>query len=164
MKAEYGMVRDIDAWMKLVAEVRWNFPGLETQAQLTAHRETVLRFMGKRQAICVRQGASIVGVMLFSRGRNMICCLAVSPEFRRRGIASALMDEALRNLDRSREITVTTFREEDEKGPAPRAFYEKFGFAADELVTELGHPCQVYILPPQTNRNEDAFRTVRQEE
>lgn len=58
----------------------------------------------------------------------MICCLAVSPEYRRRGVASMLMDEALCNLDRTKEISVSTFRADDEKGPAPRAFYEKYGF------------------------------------
>ena len=30
----------------------------------------------------------------------MICCLGVSPDYRRQGVASMLMDEALRNLDR----------------------------------------------------------------
>ena len=78
----------------------------------------------------------------------MICCLAVSPDHRRRGAASMLMEEALRHLDRTKEISVSTFRAEDEKGPAPRAFYEKFGFIADVLIEEMGYPSQRYILHP----------------
>ena len=148
MYVEYGIPQDIDLWMALVEEVRWNFPGLETQEKLNEHRATVLKFMGKRQAICVKEGNVIAGVMLFSRGHNMICCLAVSPEYRRRGVASMLMDEALNNLDRTKEISVSTFRADDEKGNAPRALYEKYGFVADELIEEFDYPNQKYVLHP----------------
>lgn len=148
MKVEYGNPQDINAWMALVEEVRWNFPGLETQEKLDEHRETVLSFMSKRQAVCVKEGNEIAGVMLFSRGHNMICCLAVSPAYRRRHAASMLMEEALRNLDRTREISVSTFRADDEKGTAPRAFYEKFGFVEDTLTEEMGYPNQKYVLHP----------------
>ena len=124
------------------------FPGLETQEKLNEHRATVLKFMGKRQAICVKEENEIAGVMLFSRGHNMICYLAVSPEYRRRGVASILMDEVLTNLDRTKEISVSTFRADDEKGTAPRALYEKYGFVADELIEEFDYPNQKYVLHP----------------
>lgn len=148
MQLFYGVHEDIETWMSLVTQVRWNFPGLETREELNEHRATVLKFMSKRQAICVKQEAEIVGVMLFSREHNMICCLAVSPEYRRCGVASMLMDEALHNLDRTKEISVSTFRADDEKGSAPRAFYEKYGFVADALVDEFDHPNQKYVLHP----------------
>ena len=67
MRVEYGKPQDIDLWMGLVEEVRWNFPGLETQEKLDEHRETVLQFMSKRQAVCAMEGNEIAGVMLFSR-------------------------------------------------------------------------------------------------
>ena len=95
MYVEYGIPQDIDLWMALVEEVRWNFPGLETQEKLNEHRATVLKFMGKRQAICVKEGNVIASVMLFSRGHNMICCLAVSPGYRCCGVALMLMDEGI---------------------------------------------------------------------
>lgn len=148
MQLFYGVPEDIEKWMSLVTQVRWNFPGLETQEKLDEHRATVLRFMGKRQAICVKEESEIAGVMLFSRGHNMICCLAVSLEYRRRGVASMLMDEALNNLDRTKEIAVSTFRADDEKGPAPRALYEKYGFVEDALVEEMDYPNQKYVLHP----------------
>lgn len=148
MRLFYGVPEDIENWMSLVARVRWNFPGLETQEKLDEHKATVLRFMEKRQAVCVKENKEIVGVMLFSRGHNMICCLAVSPDYRRRGIGSMLMDASLRNLDRTKEISVSTFRADDEKGTAPRALYEKYGFVADELTLEFDYPNQKYILYP----------------
>ena len=147
-KLKYGTPEDIEGWMSLVSRISWNFPGLETAEKLDEHKAVVLRFMAKRQAICVRSGDEIAGVILFSRRLNMICCLGVSPGHRRRGIASMLMDEALRNLDRSREITVTTFRADDDKGTAPRPLYEKYGFIEEALIEELGYPSQRYVLYP----------------
>lgn len=38
----------------------------------------------------------------------MICCLAVDPAYRKRGIASLLLREALDKLDRDKDITVST--------------------------------------------------------
>lgn len=146
MEVEYGALRDIQAWMELVQQVRWNFPGLETQAALDDHRQTVLRFIGEKRALCVKDGEKVIGVLLLSAKHNMICCLAVDPERRRKGIASALMERALLELDRSRDITVTTFRENDERGTAPRALYKRFGFAAGRLLVEFGYPVQEFIL------------------
>lgn len=145
-KVIYGVPDDIDGWMKLVNEVSWNFPGLETADKIAEHRRTVLKFMEKRQAAYVRDNDEIIGVLLFSRKRNMICCLAVSPAHRRKGVAAALMTEALGQLDRSQDITVSTFRADDPKGAAPRALYKRFGFAEGELIEEFGYPNQQFVL------------------
>ncbi len=124
MRAIFAAPADLDDWMALVRKVSWNFPGLETEAELEAHQKTVRKFIGDRRALCVKDADRIVGVLLFSKKYNMICCLAVDPEYRRRGIASAMLEKALGALDRSREITVTTFRENDAKGTAPRRLYK----------------------------------------
>ena len=78
----------------------------------------------------------------------MICCLGVSPAHRRHGVASCLLSKALEQLDRAKDISVSTFREEDEKGIAPRALYKKFGFVEDELIEEFGYPNQRFVLHP----------------
>ena len=146
MQIFYAAPEDIGNWMKLVERIRDNFPGLETQERLDEYETTVLKFMSRRQAICMRSGDEIAGVMLFSQSRNMICFLGVSPDYRRRGVATALMDEALRNLDRAGKISVTTFRADDEKGVASRALYRKYGFTEDALLEEMGYPVQRFIL------------------
>lgn len=148
MEILFGTAADIDSWMDLVQAVRWNFPGLETEASMEEHKRTVLRFMEKRQALCVKHQGKVAGVLLFSRNHNMVCCLAVAPDCRKQGIATGLLKRALMELDRSREITVSTFREEDEKGTAPRALYKKFGFEEGELIEEFGYPNQRFILRP----------------
>lgn len=146
MEVEFGKESYIESWMELVRKVRWNFPGLETEDSVKDHENTVLKFISKKQAICVRENNKIIGVLLFSRYHNMICCLAVDPDFRRRGIASILLEKALQELDRNRDITVSTYRENDEKGIAPRALYKKFGFREGELTVEFGYPNQVFVL------------------
>ena len=146
MEVEFGKVSYIDSWMTLVRKVSWNFPGLETEGGIIDHRNTVLKFISKNQAICVRENNRVIGVLLFSRYHNMICCLAVDPDFRRQGIASMLLEKALQELDRNRDITVSTFREDDEKGRAPRALYKKFGFKEGELTVEFRYPNLVLVL------------------
>ena len=146
MAVQYGTLQDIDSWMQLVQRVRWNFPGLETETSIEDHRHTVLRFMGENWALCVKDAEKVVGVLLLSKKHNMICCLAVAPEYRRNGIASALLEKALAELDSSRDITVTTFRDNDEKGIAPRALYKRFGFAGEKLMIENDYPVQRFVL------------------
>lgn len=146
MEAIFGESSCIDSWMQLVRKVSWYFPGLETEKSIDEHKQTVLKFMSKKQALCVRNQETVVGILLFSRSRNMICCLAVAPEYRKQGLASILMRKALDELDRSKEITVSTFRENDEKGNAPRALYRKFGFQEGKLTEEFGYPNQVFVL------------------
>lgn len=148
MDVSYGIPSDIEGWMKLIKNVSWNFPGLETEEKIEEHKNVVLHFMSKKQALCVKNEKEILGVLLFSRNRNMICCLAVLPEQRRCGIASKLLEKAITELDLNRDITVSTFRENDEKGLAPRALYKKFGFIGDELIEEFGYPNQRFILHP----------------
>ena len=147
MRAELGIPADIGSWMALVERVAWNFPGLETPEALAEHRDTVLRFMDEGRALCVKENGAVVGVLLFSVKHNMICCLAVAPEQRRKGVASALLTEALARLDRSQDVTVSTFREDDERGQAPRALYQQFGFLPGRLDTEFGSPVQEFVLP-----------------
>lgn len=146
MEVLYGVREDIRSWIELVREVSPVFPGLETEEAIEEHRNTVLEFMDGKRALCVKIGGRVAGVLLFSVRHNMICCLAVSPEHRHKGIASALLSAALEQLDKNKDIKVTTFREDDEKGTAARALYKKFGFSEDMLVEEYGYPNQLFVL------------------
>ena len=150
METVFGDKSCIDSWMQLVRAVSRTFPGLETEESIEEHKQTVLKFMSKKQALCVMDKETVVGVLLFSRNRNMICCLAVDPAHRKQGVASNLLRKALEELDRSGEITVSTFRENDDKGKAPRALYRKFGFQEGEMTEEFGYPTQVFVLYPYT--------------
>ena len=146
MNVEFGRTSDIDSWMRLVKKVSWNFPGLETEQSIDEHKIIVLKFMNDKRALCVKNEQDIVGVLLYSRKHNMICCLAVDPAYRKRGIASLLLREAIDKLDRDKDITVSTFRENDVKGIALRKLYKKFEFEEGELIEEFGYPNQRFVL------------------
>lgn len=142
----YGREEDITSWMELVKRERENFPGLETEEGLEDYKQTTMKFMKDQRALCVKEESKVIGVLLFSKKHNMICCLAVAVDYRKKGIASLLIQQAIEQLDRKKDIVVTTFREEDPKGIAPRALYKKFGFVPDELVEEFGYPNQKFVL------------------
>lgn len=146
MEIGFGLAHDIDMWMELVSKVSWNFPGLETLEAIDEHRNTVIKFMKRKTAICAKENNRIIGVLLFSTKYNMICCMAVDPDYRRKHVASGMFSLMFKIADETRDITVSTFREDDIKGIAPRAFYKKFGFVEDELTEEFGYPNQKFIL------------------
>lgn len=147
IKIGLAELTDIDAWMSLVDIVRWNFPGLETKEQLNGYLQTVVKNIKRHSAICAKDKDKIVGIILFSTNRNMLCCMAVDPTYRRRGIASHMVGFMMQYMDRSRDLVITTFCEADEKGNAPRALYKKLGFIENELCEEFNYPHQKFILP-----------------
>ena len=61
MELLMGETTDIDSWMNLVKQVSWNFPGLETTENIDEHRDTVLKFMDKKQALCVKNKEEKIG-------------------------------------------------------------------------------------------------------
>lgn len=74
--------------------------------------------------------------------------MAVDPEHRRQHIASGMFEKMLTLADSERELIVSTFREDDPKGVAPRAFYHSKGFVEGELLMEYKCPSQMFVLYP----------------
>ena len=147
----FAAKHNLASWMSLVEIVRENFPGLETQELLDSYRETVIKNIERQSAICALHGRIVVGILLFSVKHNMISCMAVHPEYRRRGIAREMIALMMTKLDRTQDITVTTFREDDPKGTAPRALYASLGFVPAGLCVEQGYPSQVFVLKGEQN-------------
>ena len=146
IRIEFATMHNLASWMSLVEIVRENFPGLETQELLDGYRDTVIKNIERQSAICALHGNIVVGILLFSEKYNMLSCMAVHPEYRRSGIARSMIELMLPKLDRTKDITVTTFREDDPMGVAPRAIYQSLGFLPSELCIEQGYPSQVFVL------------------
>ena len=138
----YAVDADIEAWMALVELVREAFPGLE----LGGYRESLRRAVEDGRALCAKSGEDLLGVLLLSDQHNGIGFLAVHPRSRGRGVASALVRRMLEVLPAGEDVHVTTYREGDPLGIAPRALYMRLGFEAGELVTRYGYPCQRFVL------------------
>ena len=99
---------DTAGWLALVEQVRDSFPGLESRAAMEEHRQTVLAFLARDEAICAVDGGRLVGALLFSREAGMLCFLAVAPGCRRQGAAGRMVEHMLTLLEPGREISVTT--------------------------------------------------------
>ncbi|MCM1989576.1 GNAT family N-acetyltransferase [Oceanirhabdus seepicola] len=143
---QFAQVQDIDSWIKMIQIVRDNFPGLQTSEQIESYRQTVIKNINRETSICVKYFSEVVGVLIFSYNSKCLSCIVVHPEHRRKGIASAMIKKMLELFPDDIDITVTTYREGDTKGIAPRPLYKKFGFIEDELVEEFNYPHQKFIL------------------
>lgn len=139
---QFAALEDIDNWMDLVNVAKDNFPGLK----INEYREMLERNIGRQTALCVKYRSQIVGVLLFSINSACLSCMAVHPSHRKKGIGSVLVEKMISLFPRDMDIWVSTFREDDKWGEAPRALYKKFGFIEDELILEHGHPCQKFVL------------------
>lgn len=146
IKVCYATEINLNSWMSLIELVKDNFPGLETEEKLTNYRATVKKNIDRQTAICALYGNMVVGFILFSTKHNMLCHMAVHPEFRRMHIATRMYELMIEKLDRNRPIVVETFREGDEKGVSPRAFYKKMGFVEGDLCYFEDYPEQRFYL------------------
>ena len=142
---------ELESWMELMQAVRHVFPGLETAEAMDGYRRTVEKNILRGSALCALDGCRVVGVLLFSVRLNMLSQMAVHPDYRRRGIGSALIQSMLPHMDQSRDVTVTTFRADDPSGTAPRALYRSLGFKEGRLFIESGHPVQQFVRPALQN-------------
>lgn len=146
MNIDFAKESDIESWLSLVDKVKAAFPGLETQQAMNEHRAVVLEFIGRGEAICAKENEKTIGALLFSKENNMLCFLAVDPDFRRRHIAENMVKAAISLMKPDTDITVTTYREEAAEGAAARAFYKRIGFVEGRLTEEFGSPVQEFIL------------------
>jgi len=138
----FAQTGDIESWMQLVELVADNFPGLVTDD----YRQTLIRNVDRQSAICAKANGKVVGALLYSVNAGTLSCMAVHPEHRRHGIASAMIRLMIDNFPTGADISVSTFREGDPLGDAPRAMYKRLGFLEGELIEEFGHPGQIFRL------------------
>ncbi len=132
---------DIPEWLTVVNTVAADFPGLD----MADYAKTLQKNIDRRTALCAKVDGKMAGILLFSPNHRTLSCMAVHPLYRRRGIASALIADMLRRMPDG-DVNVTTFRENDPKGVAPRAPYQKCGFVPDACLTEFGYPVQRFVL------------------
>lgn len=142
----FAEIDDFGLWMDFVRFVRQEFRPLQEDEGFESYKQTVVKNINRKSAICVKFGGVIVGILIFSYKQNCLGCMAVHPEHRKNGIASAMIDKMISVLSPCEDIWVVTYREDDVSGIAPRALYKKFGFVEDELTMDFGYPHQKFVL------------------
>ena len=138
----YAEKTDIIEWMNLVDIVKDDFPGLIKEE----YEKILLDNIESKTALCAKVKDKIIGVLLFSVKENILSFLAVHPEYRGIGTATALISNMVKKFPQNSNILVTTYREGDTKGEAARILYKKCGFEEGELIEEFDYPCQKFVL------------------
>ena len=133
---------DIGRWMELAEKTKESFPGFDSDE----HRETVLRFIDSREAVCAKRGDEIAGILLFSEKDSELCYLSVDPEARRMHIAERMLSFMLGMMDPCKDIKVITYRDGDPAGATARAFYSKMGFTRSRLLDAFGYSLEEMVL------------------
>ena len=146
MEIRLGTVKDIDSWMRLVNKVKNIFPGLETKEAIEEHRNTVLEFISREEALCAIKDNKIVGILLFSEEMSKLCFLAVDSAYRRQHIAYKLVQKMYDYMDPVKDITLETHPDGVPEGIAARKFYKSLGFIEGCIKEEFGSPVQEFIL------------------
>ena len=145
MEIQKSRSEEIEAWMALTKEMRLDFPGLETEAGLSAHRAAVLRYMAAGRALSCWMDGTLAGVLLYARRPGSLDFLAVRPRFRRCHIAASLVRAALEEIGLG-EVTVMTNPAGAAEGRAARAFYRQMGFKEGPVTEVFGVPVQILYL------------------
>ncbi len=134
---------DIPCWMALVRLVIDGFPHLNEEE----HIQALLRYIGRGEALIIKDGPTAVGILLFSRETGSIDFMGTHPLYRKKGIPKAFLDRAMGELLNARQISITTYREGDKADTGHREQLRALGFAEAELLEELGYPTQRFVLP-----------------
>ncbi|MDD3269029.1 MAG: GNAT family N-acetyltransferase [Syntrophomonadaceae bacterium] len=140
---------DIPLWMDLVHLAIDGFPHLEEDAHLTVLK----RYITKQGALLMTEGGISIGSMMINYETGSIDFLAVHPLYRKQGIARDLLNVALTELLKNKEISITTFREGDKADTGYRKALKELGFAEAELLTEFGYPTQRMVLPREESND-----------
>lgn len=142
---------DLDRWMEFVQTVQSEFHGLdlvhdeEYQAAVdkNIHRSTAIYVENK-------DTSEIIGAMMYSPHSFHIGWLAVRPNYRRKGIGTALVQYMVAAMHKDVPIRVKVFLETDPPGKVAHAFYRSLGFTPKEIQEDLDHrnarrPFQVFV-------------------
>ena len=140
--------RDIPAWMALIDLVKENFPGLDMED----YQRTLEKNIAHGTALCAKSQGQVIGLLLYSISSGCLSCMAVHPLYRKMDVGAALVHMMIERFPEDSDITVTTFREGDPMGFAPRALYKKLGFKEAELTLEFGYPTQKFIWRHERRR------------
>jgi ribosomal protein S18 acetylase RimI-like enzyme len=129
----------------------------ETVRRGPARRRIIGEALGESRCAVARVDGIVRGYMILAHdffGHGLVELLIVHPEYRRRGLASALMRAAELDAPTGKLFTST-----NESNQAARRLFERLGFARSGVIENLdeGDPEVVYFkrLAPSSRPNRD---------
>ena len=150
---------DLSSWQAVATEVSQIFEHPADMGQdpefISYAKSSILNYE-VLTAVDYMSGLNM-GFISFSRTKNAITWFAVSEQFRGKGAGEQLLKTALRQLDTTKDITVTTFNDGYPQGMAARALYKKFGFISEKSTTYNGFPRCEMIRPASNEKRGGSF-------
>ena len=136
---------DISDWMNLMRLVIDGYPVMDEDDYLAKLEESIY----EKRALVLRDRNILIGAMAFTYSPGSIEFLGVHPQYRNRGLQRLFLNTLLEIYLPGKEISTTTYREQDKADTGHRDMLLQLGFAEKELLTEFGYPTQRFVLPPK---------------
>lgn len=159
MLIRWATENDLPAWYALATEVLPVFQhpaDMGKDIEFTSYAQNKASKFEALTAVDYMSGSNM-GFIGFSRTNNRISWFAVSERYRNKGVGTRLLKTALRHLDTTKEISVTTFRDGYLPGAPARAIYSKLGFTDKELITHDGLICSLMVRSPSDEKRGESF-------
>lgn len=142
----YATQDDIPGWMALVQDVIGGFPHLHEEE----YQQVLCERIATKQALVLKDNATVIGAMLFTKRTGNIDFLGIHPLYRNKGIPKAFLDRMMSELIDEQQISITTYREGDKADTGQRKWIRELGFAEADLLVEFGYPTQRFVLPKES--------------
>jgi ribosomal protein S18 acetylase RimI-like enzyme len=152
MYIRLAQLEDLIKWQAIAEDVAQIF-GNPNMANDPEFIEYAQRKISQKEAyIAVDDfNKTFYGFIGFSKHFNRITWFGVLKEHRNKGIGSKLLEKAIEELDKTKEITVETYRKNYDPGKPARHTYEKHGFKETEnnLYDHFGNERAKLVINPQ---------------
>jgi AraC-like DNA-binding protein/ribosomal protein S18 acetylase RimI-like enzyme len=135
---------DIPDWMELVRLVVDGYPALDEENYLPKLRT----YIDAQQALILKEESLTIGILAFSYATGSIDFFGIHPQYRNLGLQKIFLDRLMEQYLPGREISTTTYRENDKADTGYRKTLKLLGFAERELLTEFGYPTQRFVFSP----------------
>lgn len=159
MLIRFATENDLPAWCTLATEVSPIFQhpaDMGKDPEFISYAQSKVSKYEALTAVDYMSGSNM-GFIGFSRTNNRISWFAVIERYRNKGVGTRLLETALRQLDTTREISVTTFRSDYLPGAPARAIYVKFDLTDRELIIHDGLPRSLMVRPPSDEKRGGSF-------
>ena len=142
-------INDIEKWFSFVKTVIHDFYDIDL-INNEHFRSVIEKNIRRKTAIYIENETKIIGGMIYSPNSNHIGWLAVDPEYRRKGIGTALVNYMFDELSDRKEFKVKTFIDDDWQSSISHAFYKSLGFEPkeinyDNMENNANRPMRVFI-------------------
>ena len=100
----------------------------------------------EKRALILKDGNIAIGIMAFSYETNNIEFWGVHPQYKKENIAYKFLKKLIIDFLPEKNISITTYRENDKADIGYRDEIKQLGFIEKELLIEYGYPTQRFVF------------------